>query len=97
MNANLPGLDFAVLLLILFSILLPLLRRQLSSLLLLFEILVSVTIDFLHYYHFHYLGNFSEFRESLLISMVEISQVNLFFQQILFVHFLPLYYRFYIQ
>ena len=97
MNANLPGLDFAVLLLILFSILLSLLRRQLSSLLLLFEILVSVTIDFLHYYHFHYLGNFSEFRESLLISMVEISQVNLFFQQILFVHFLPLYYRFYIQ
>ena len=38
----------------------------------------------LHYYHFYYVENFSEFHESLLISLVEVSHVKLIFQQILF-------------
>ena len=44
MNANLSWLDFTVLSLLPFSILLPLTRRQLSSLLL-FLILVSLAIN----------------------------------------------------
>ena len=44
MSANLPWLDFTALLLILFSILLPLIRRRFSSLLL-FSILVSLIVN----------------------------------------------------
>ena len=72
MNANLPWLDFTGLSLLPFSVLLPLIRKRLSSLLL-FLILVSFqVIDFLQYYHFHYRENLSEFRESFLISHLKL-------------------------
>ena len=72
MNANLPWLDFTGLSLLPFSVLLPLIRKRLSSLLL-FLILVSFqVIDFLQYYHFHYRENLSELRESFLISHLKL-------------------------
>ena len=89
MNANLPWLDSTGISLLPFSVLLPLIRKRLSSLLL-FLILVSFqVIDFLQYYHFQYRENLSEFRESFLIS-----HLKLIFLQILFPHFVRGHYEF---